>query len=391
MRFEPGAPVEAGFVPLCVPEIRGNEWTYVKECLDSGWVSSVGSYVDRFERMVADYVGAKYAVAAVNGTAALHIALLVAGVQPEDEVLVSALTFIASANSIRYAGAWPVFIDAEPEYWQFDVQNATAFLEQECHLQDGALRNKATGRRVKAIMAVDILGHPADRDAIRALAQRFGLEVIEDATESLGADYREKKVGSGSAAACFSFNGNKILTTGGGGMFVTDNEQWMTRARYLTTQAKDDPLEYIHGEIGYNYRLTNVQAAIGCAQMELLDEYVAAKRRIAARYLEAFRDIPGLAPMPEAAWARSTSWMFTTLVEPPFSLSSRELLRHLQTQKIQARPLWQPLHLSPAHLPTRAHCPVAESLHARALSLPCSVGLRPADQERVIAAVLAAK
>ncbi|MEP6667790.1 MAG: LegC family aminotransferase [Chthoniobacter sp.] len=390
MRSEPGAPVEAGFVPLCIPEIRGNEWTYVKECLDTGWVSSVGSYVDRFERMVADYVGAKYAVATVNGTAALHIALLVAGVQPEDEVLVSALTFIASANAIRYAGAWPVFIDAEPEYWQFDVQKATAFLEQGCRVQDGALRNSTTGRRVKAILAVDILGHPADRDAIRALARRFELEVIEDATESLGADYRGKKVGSGSAAACFSFNGNKILTTGGGGMIVTDNEEWMTKARYLTTQAKDDPLEYIHGEIGYNYRLTNVQAAIGCAQMEQLNDYVAAKRRIAARYVEAFRDVPGLAPMPEAAWARNTFWMFTTLVEPPFALSSRGLLCHLQTHKIQARPLWQPLHLSPAHQPAPGLCPVAESLYARALSLPCSVGLRPEDQERVITTILTA-
>ncbi|MEI9897622.1 MAG: LegC family aminotransferase [Chthoniobacter sp.] len=391
MRFEPGAPVDTGFVPLCIPEIHGNEWTYVKECLDTGWVSSVGSFVDRFERMVADYVGAKYAVATVNGTAALHIALLLAGVQPEDEVLVSALTFIAPANAIRYAGAWPVFIDAEPDHWQFDVQKATAFLEQECRWQDGILRNTATGRRVKAIVAVDILGHPADREAIRALARRFELEVIEDATESLGADYRGKKVGGDSAAACFSFNGNKILTTGGGGMFVTNNEEWMTRARYLTTQAKDDPIEYIHGEIGYNYRLTNVQAAIGCAQMEQLDNYVEAKRRIAARYVEAFASASGLTPMREASWAGSTFWMFTTLVEQPaFARSSRELLRDLHAQKIQTRPLWQPLHLSPAHRQAPRDCPVAESLYAQALSLPCSVGLRPEDQERVIAAILAA-
>ena len=284
MRFEPGAPVEPGFIPLCVPEIRGNEWTYVKECLDAGWVSSVGSYVDRFERMVADNVGAKYAVATVNGTAALHIALLVAGVEPEDEVLVSTLTFIAPANAIRYAGAWPVFIDAEPDYWQFDVEKARQFLEQQCHRVDGVLRNKITGRRVKAMVPVDILGHPnRPRGDPRSRASRFDLAVIEDATESLGAAYHGKKVGGQSAAACFSFNGNKILTTGGGGMFVTNNEQWMARARYLTTQAKDDPVEYIHHEIGYNYRLTNVQAAMGCAQMELLDEYVEAKRRIAAR------------------------------------------------------------------------------------------------------------
>jgi perosamine synthetase len=393
MRFEPGAPAEAGFIPLCVPEIRGNEWTYVKECLDAGWVSSVGSFVDRFEGMVADYVGAKYAVATVNGTAALHIALLVAGVEPDDEVLVSALTFIAPANAIRYAGAWPVFIDAEPDYWQFDVAKATQFLEHQCRWQDGVLRNAGTGRRMKAMIPVDILGHPTDREAIRALAKRFDLAVIEDATESLGAAYRGKKVGGESDAACFSFNGNKILTTGGGGMLVTNHEQWMTRARYLTTQAKDDPVEYVHHEIGYNYRLTNVQAAMGCAQMELLDEYVAAKRRIAARYTEAFASVTGLTPMHEAPWARSTFWMFTTLVdESSFGLSSRALLKQLYAQKIQTRPLWQPLPVSPAHRQSAtADCPESERLCAHALSLPCSVGLRPEDQERVIAAILAAR
>jgi perosamine synthetase len=364
----------------------------VKECLDTGWVSSVGSYVDRFERLVADYVGAKYAVAAVNGTAAIHIALLVAGVEPDDEVLVSALTFIAPANAIRYVGAWPVFIDAEPEYWQFDVNKAAEFLEQQCHWHEGVLRNATTGRRVKAMIPVDILGHPTDRKAIRALAARFSLAVIEDATESLGATYRGKKVGGDSEAACFSFNGNKILTTGGGGMFVTNNERWMERARYLTTQAKDDPIEYVHHEIGYNYRLTNVQAAIGCAQMELLDEYVSAKRRIAARYTQAFAGVAGLSPMRQAEWAQSTFWMFTTLVdEPSFGLSSRALLKRLQAQKIQSRPLWQPLHVSPAHRHGRQVCPQAERLCAEALSLPCSVGLSLEDQERVIAAVLTDK
>jgi perosamine synthetase len=392
MRFEPGAPVEAGFIPLCVPEIRGEEWTYVKECLDTGWVSSVGSYVDRFERMVADYVGAKYAVAMVNGTAALHLALLLAGVEPEDEVLVSALTFIAPANAVRYIGAWPVFIDAERKHWQFDAQQAADFLENNCRRQSGGLFNAATGRRVKAILPVDILGHPTDREAIRSLAKHYDLPVVEDATESLGAAYRGCKAGGDSAAACFSFNGNKILTTGGGGMFVTDNEEWMKRARYLSTQAKDDPVEYIHHAVGYNYRLTNVQAAIGCAQMEQLDAYVAAKRRIAARYTEAFAGVDGLSLMREAEWARSTCWMYTVLVdEAVYGLSSRALLKELHRQKIQTRPLWQPLHVSPAHRHSEARCPEAERLCAQGLSLPCSVGLRPEDQERVIAAILAAR
>jgi perosamine synthetase len=389
MRLEPGAPVAAGFVPLCIPEVRGNEWAYIKECLDTGWVSSVGSFVDRFERMVADYVGAKYAVATVNGTAALHVALLLAGVERDDEVLVSTLTFIAPANAIRYVGAWPVFIDAEPDHWQFDAARAAEFLEKKCRWENGELRNRATGRRVKALLPVDILGHPADLDAVRALCQRYGLAMIEDATESLGAAYRGRKVGSGSGAACFSFNGNKILTTGGGGMLVTDNEQWARRARYLTTQAKDDPVEYVHHEVGFNYRLTNIQAAMGCAQMESLDEYVAAKRRIAAAYGAGFESVAGLHPMAEAPWAESTFWMFTMCVDEAESgVSSRTLLARLNERKIQTRPLWQPLHQSPAHAGSQAvGGEVAERLHATALSLPCSVGLQPGDQERVIAAI----
>lgn len=390
MRFEPGAPVQKGVVPLCIPELRGNEWTYIKECLDTGWVSSVGSYVDRFERMVADYVGVKHAVATVNGTAALHIALLLAGVERDDEVLVSTLTFIAPANAIRYIGAWPVFIDAEPDFWQFDPARAAEFLEKGCRWENGELRNRSTGRRVKALLPVDILGHPVDLEALRPLAQRFDLAVIEDATESLGASYRGSKVGAGSDAACFSFNGNKILTTGGGGMLVTDNERWAQRARYLTTQAKDDPVEYIHHEVGFNYRLTNIQAALGCAQMEQLDHYVAAKRRIAATYGERFASVAGLQPMREASWAESTFWMFTLLLDADrFRLDRAGWLGALAERGVQTRPLWQPLHRSRAHRGCQSvggEC--AERIHQRALSLPCSVGLTVAEQELVAATVV---
>ncbi|HYR59424.1 MAG TPA: aminotransferase class I/II-fold pyridoxal phosphate-dependent enzyme, partial [Chthoniobacteraceae bacterium] len=195
MRNEPGAPSAAGFIPLCVPSIRGNEWKYLKDCLDTGWVSSAGSYVDRFERELARRAGTPHAVAAVNGTSALHVALLVAGVEPDDEVLVSTLTFIAPANAVRYANAWPVFIDAEPDFWQMDPARAAEFLRERCERRDGALRNRRTGRRVKAIIPVHILGHPADMDPILALAREFDLAVIEDATESLGARYRERPVG----------------------------------------------------------------------------------------------------------------------------------------------------------------------------------------------------
>jgi perosamine synthetase len=248
--FEPGALAPTGTIPLSVPEINGNEWEYVKECLDSNWVSSAGPFVERFEQMVADYVGTQHAVATVNGTAALHLALLVAGVQPDDEVLVPALTFIAPANAVRYAGAWPVFIDAEPAYWQMDAEKVMNFLEHRCAWANGELRNKNTGRRVRGILPVHILGHPCDMDPIVDLARKFRLVVIEDATESLGALYKERMVGHLGDVACFSFNGNKVITTGGGGMIVTDNEAWAERARYLSTQAKDNPVEYIHNEIG---------------------------------------------------------------------------------------------------------------------------------------------
>lgn len=377
------------FIPLCVPEIRGNEWRYIKDCLDTGWVSSVGSYVDRFEQMVAERAGMRFGVAAVNGTSALQTALLVAGVQPNDEVLVSTLTFIAPANTIRYVGAWPVFIDAEPDYWQMDPAKVAHFLEHECHTAGGELRNRRTGRRVSAIMPVHVLGHPAQMDALAALARKFNLVIIGDATESLGATCHGKPVAQWSDIACFSFNGNKLLTTGGGGVIVTDNEAWGRRAKYLTTQAKDDPVEYIHHEIGFNHRLTNLQAAMGCAQMELLDEYISAKRRIAARYAEAFADLEGIAPMREASWASSVFWMFTVLLdETRFGLGWRELLARLQERKIQTRPLWQPLHLSRAHAGSQAiGGEVSERLYATALSLPCSVGLKPDDQERVIATV----
>jgi perosamine synthetase len=377
------------FIPLCVPEISGNEWDYVKECLDTNWVSSVGSFVDRFEDDLAGYVGCSSAVAVTSGTAALHTSLLIAGVQPDDEVLVSTLTFIAPANAIRYCGAWPVFIDAEPNYWQMDVAKVADFLENDCVQIGGELRNKTTERRVKAIVPVHVLGHAVDIDPIIELAQRYSLAVIEDATESLGGMYKGRMIGSIGDMACFSFNGNKLMTTGGGGMIATNNVAYAERARYLTTQAKDDPVEYIHDEIGYNYRLTNIQAAIGCAQLEGVQRRVESKRAIAKRYADAFANMHGITTMPEASWATSAFWMYTMLIdEEKAGIDSRSLLRKLADEKIQTRPLWQPIHMSKAHSQsTKRECPVAERLYRDALSLPCSAGLTESDQGRVIETV----
>jgi perosamine synthetase len=383
--FEPGA-CPKDMIPLCVPCLEGKAWDYIRECLESNWVSSAGPFVERFEKMVADFLGVRYAVATSSGTAALHIALLVAGIAPDDEVLVSTLTFIASGNAIRYVGAWPVFIDAEPYYWQMDPEQVAHFLERECQWRNGVLYNRKTGRRVRAIMPVHILGHPVHLEPILQLARKYNLLVIEDAAEALGAFYQGKPVGSWGDVACLSFNGNKIITCGGGGMIVTNRAEWASYARYLTTQAKDDPLEYIHHQIGYNYRLTNLQAALGCAQMEKLEEFIRRKRIIAANYHAHLADLAGIRLPAEAPWARSTYWLYTILISNSRTYgTSRKILHTLREWGIQCRPLWQPLHRSPAYsqLPPRV-CPVADRLYSQALSLPSSVSLTCEQQNIVI-------
>ena len=252
-------------IPNAVPHLAGNEWKYLKECLDTNWVSSVGPFVDRFEREVAAYVGVPHAVATVNGTAALHVALLAAGVRPNDEVLVPALTFIATANAVSYCGAQPVFLDSEEVSWGLDAGKLADFLSRECAVKDGQVINRATGRVVRAVLPVHLYGHPFDVDAVLEVAGRYPLTVVEDAAEALGARYRGRAVGCDGLVSCLSFNGNKIITTGGGGMVLTRDEKMAARVRQLTTQARTDAIEYIHEETGYNYRLTNLQAALGVA------------------------------------------------------------------------------------------------------------------------------
>ena len=370
-------------VPLSEPSIGGNEWSYVKQCLDTGWVSSAGSFVDRFEREFARQVGLTRAVAVSSGTAALHLALLAAGVQPGDEVVVSTLSFIAPANAIRYCGAHPVFVDADAQTWQMDVGLVEGFLAG-CRETPDGLINPARGRRVSAVLPVHSRGHPVDMEPLLAAARRHKLAVVEDATESLGASYRGKPVGTLGDAGCFSFNGNKLLTTGGGGMVVTDREAVGEHVRHLSTQAKQDPVEYVHDVIGFNYRLTNVQAAMGCAQLEQISTFVSAKRRIAARYRQAFEGIAGLSTMPSQPWAQPVFWLYTVLIEG----GSRPLMRALAEEGIQARPLWRCLHTNAPYRESQViGGQVAVSLQRDALSLPSSVGLGEEDQERVIEAI----
>ena len=386
MSFEPGAPAVGGAIPLCVPEIRGNEWTYVKECIDSGWVSSAGDFVKRFERDFATYTGAAQAISTVNGTAALHVALQVAGIQSNDEVLIPALTFVAPANAIRYIGAWPVFIDVQADSFQINPWEINKFIENECQWRDGKLTNMQTKRRVKAILPVHVLGHPVDMDPILEIARKYDLHLIEDAAESLGAKYKNQMIGTLGDIACFSFNGNKTITTGGGGMIVTDNDLFADRARYLTTQAKDDPIEYIHRDIGYNYRLTNIHAAMGVAQLEKIDEYIIAKRRLASIYNEQLSILAGVSLLQETEWGYSSCWLSTILIdESEFGMSSRQLLKKLMAHNIQTRPLWHPIYSLPHFKGCAAyHISEADRLYQKALCLPSSVGLTNEDQQRVI-------
>jgi len=370
-------------IPLCDPSLSGREREYVDEVLRSGWVSSAGLFVNKFEAAFAERLGQPEAVAVASGTAALHLSLLAVGVKPDDEVLVSSMTFIAPANAVRYVGAWPVFIDAEPDSWQMDPRIVRNFLEKECQRTPGGLFNRSTGRRISAIMPVHILGHPVDMNEIMEIATAYDLKVIEDATESLGAFIHNRPAGTIGHVGCFSFNGNKLITSGGGGMVVSSDPQTLKHIRYLSTQAKEPGNEYIHHEIGFNYRLTNVQAALGYAQFEQLDDFLSKKREISAIYHRELSTVPGIEFQKEADWATSAWWLFTILTE-----GSRGLISALATEKISARPLWQPMHLSPAHSGSLAlPCPVATCLFERGISLPSSVGLSVDDQLRVCEAI----
>jgi perosamine synthetase len=379
-------------IPLCIPALRGNELAYLRECVETNWVSYVGPFVSRFEEKLAEGVGARYAVATSSGTAALHTALIVAGIEAGDEVLVSDLTFIASANAIHYVGAFPVLMDATPDTWEMDPQKVTDFVERECRVAQGRLVNRATGRPVTALMPVHILGHAVDMDPLLDLAQRYHLRLIEDATESIGAKYKGRMVGNLGEAGCFSFNGNKVITTGGGGVLLTNNEAWARRAKHLTTQAKASDAEYIHDEVGYNYRLTNLQAAVGLAQLEDLAKNLAAKRTIASRYAETLGSVSGLTLPAEAPWAFNTYWLYTVRVdEQRFGMDSRALMRTLAEADIQTRPLWAPLHQQAPYRDRQAYrIEITPQLYRECLSLPSSVGLPAADQQRVVDAIRAA-
>ena len=361
---------------LSPPHLSGLEQEFVGEAFATNWVTPLGPQVDAFEREFAESVGARHAVALSSGTAALHVALRLAGVGPGDEVLASTLTFVASVNPIAYVGATPVFIDSEPSSWNMDP----ALLEE-------ALAERARAGRVpRAVVLVHLYGQSADLDAISGACARYGVTLIEDAAEALGASYKGRAPGTAGAAGIFSFNGNKIITTGGGGMLVTPDAGWASHARKLATQARDPAPHYEHTELGYNYRLSNVLAGIGRGQLRVLAERVAARRHNYAMYADALGDLPGVAFMPEAAWGVHTRWLTTLTIDPRVFGADRDAVRlALEAEGIEARPVWKPMHLQPLY----AHCrvfggAVAEDLFVRGLCLPSGSSLSEGDLERII-------
>lgn len=368
-------------IPLAEPLIGGNAARYLQECLDTNFVSSVGPFVDRFEAEFAAAVGARHAVACASGTAAIHLALRVLDVGPGDEVLVPTLTFVASANPVVYVGATPVLVDAETATLNLDPALVVDELER---------RGRLGLRQPAAVEVVDLVGHPADIAPIMTAADRYGVPVIEDASEALGATYSAgtlagRHVGTVGRVGCFSFNGNKLITTGGGGMIVTDDAALARRARHLSTQARLPGRAYDHDDIGYNYRLPNIAAALGVAQLEQLPELLAARRANARRYDDAIASVPGLRPARRAGWAEPSFWLYTAALEPAAKIARDELLAGMAEAAIEARPIWTPLHRTRLYADApRIGGAVADAIFRDAFSLPSSSSLTGAQQERVI-------
>jgi aminotransferase in exopolysaccharide biosynthesis len=375
-------------IPLSTPCLTGKELDYIKECLDSGWVSSTGPFVKRFEDAFAHYVGAQYAVAACNGTAALHLALLAGGVQPGDEVLVPTITFAATINVVHYCNAVPVFFDCDQDF-NLDLDGVERFISEKCRTVGGRLFNTLTGRPIWGIIPVHVFGNPVDMTRLMALARVHGLTVVEDAAEALGSSHANQHAGTVGTFGCFSFNGNKIITTGGGGMVVTDSCEMATKIRYLSTQAKDDGLRFIHNEVGYNYRLTSIQAAMGTAQLEALPEFLVRKKAIHRRYVEGFADISDVQVRTPASEGISNHWITNISLRSNCSRDALGLITKLTESGIEARPLWYPNHLQrpnkdfPSFEISRALGEVSQTV-----SLPSSVHLQDADQTYVIQEVI---
>jgi len=363
---------------LSVPHMGTEEEAFVREAFASNQLSSVGPQLDEFEKEMSNLIGLP-AVALSSGTAAIHLGLRLLGVKPGDEVVSPTLTFVASVNPVRYLGAEPIFIDSERASWNLDPE-----------LLAGLLKKRAARNHLpRAVVVVHLYGRSADLDPIVDVCNRYEVPILEDAAQALGATYKGKHVGSRGTVSAFSFNGNKIITTTGGGMLMAQRQDFVDKARFWSTQARDRGIAYEHSELGYNYRLSNVLAAIGRGQLRVLGERVQQRRAVFARYCDAFADLPGFEPMPQPSWGLHTNWLSCFLInETQFGSSRDEVLNALASQNIEARPVWKPMHLQPFwQRSERVGGSVAEELFAMGICLPSSSSMSLIDQETVVAVI----
>ena len=369
------------FINLHEPSFTGNEWSYVKECLDTGWVSSVGKYVNRFEHDLAEYVGVKHAVATVNGTAALHICLKLVDVKPNDEVLLPAITFIATANAICYCKAIPHFVDCAEDTLGLCPKKLEKYLKKVTEIQSGQCINQGTNRRIKAVVPMHTFGHPVDLDPLAEVCEKYHLDLIEDAAQSLGSFYKGRHTGTWGKVSALSFNGNKIITTGGGGAILTDEKHLAKRAKHITTNAKiPHQWEYVYDQIGYNYRLPNINAALGCAQLEKLPAYIKSKRELAKRYQTVFEKVDGVRIFTESKEAHCNYWLNVLLLDEKFYSEQDSILKITNNNGIMTRPVWKLLPKLPMfNNSPKMNLSVAESLERRLINLPSSPSLRKQD------------
>lgn len=353
-------------IPIAEPSIDEKERENLLKAFDSGWISSKGEFIDQFEESFSSYVGTKHGVATSNGTTALHLALTALGIGKNDEVLLPSLTFISTANAVSYTGAKPVFVDAHPDYWCMDPVDLEAKLNA----------------NTKAVMPVHLYGHPCDMDPIRDIAADNDLYIIEDAAEAHGSEYKGEKAGGLGDVGCFSFYGNKTITTGEGGMCLTDNQELSEKMKILRDHGTTPGKHYWCDVIGFNYRMTNLQAAIGCAQVNKLDGFIQKKRENAKSYTKQLKDIPGITTPPEKEWAKNTYWMYSILIKDEFPLKRDDLQKKLKEAGIDSRPLFPPIHKMPIYHSDTIHL-VSEMLSKKGLNLPSSVNLSEDDIVRI--------
>ncbi len=376
--------MERKFIPLSVPNLKGKELEYVIHAVETEWVSTGGPYVNEFEEKIAQYVNVKGAVSCQNGTSGLHIALQVCEVTREDEVIVPALTFIAAVNPVKYVGAEPVFIDCDDSL-TMDADRLMEFCNNECKFIDGKLINNKTLKHIKAVIVVHVFGNMADMEKIMNVADKFNLKVIEDATEAIGTYYTKGKyknlfAGTIGTMGVYSFNGNKIITTGGGGMIVSNSEELLKKSKHLTTQAKSDELYYTHDEIGYNYRMTNLQAALGLAQIEQLEKFIEIKKDNYYLYKEKINEIPGLSILDFKDNIRSNYWFYSLKCENGYSMSRDEIINYLADNKIQTRPIWGLINEQEPYIKSQSYkIEKAKYYIERIVNIPCSSNLAKED------------